>query len=180
MKIYTKTGDDGETGLYGKGRVSKDSVRIECIGKVDELNALLGWVKCATSDFEFDLGLYKLQNDLFDLGARIASADADKAVTTWDIDQSINHLEEQIDAMDDQLPALKHFILPGGHELAARIHVARCKCREAERRIVALSHEMDMKKEIVFLNRLGDWLFVAARFVNHCMEFNEPKWTPDL
>ena len=179
MKIYTKTGDDGKTGLYGKGRVSKDDIRIECVGTIDELNATVGWVKCEELDFDFDLGLTQIQSDLFELGARIASADPDKKPTEWSIDQAIIRIEQQIDAMDEQLPQLTHFILPGGHELAARIHIARCKCRNAERRVVALSNEIAVKSEIVYLNRLGDWMFVAARFVNHCNEIVESKWYPD-
>ncbi len=200
MRIYTKTGDKGETSLIGGQRVPKDDLRVEAYGIVDELNAMLGIVAASTRDRTLIRILKRLQNELFILGADLASPDAEvaeKRVSTGGrsrprqtAGQSIpriaaSHaeaLESIIDTMDSKLPPLKHFILPGGHRLAAELHLARAICRRAERAVVRLArsrprHEGEMNRLIiVYVNRLSDLLFVLARWVNREQGKKEIRW----
>ena len=166
MKIYTKTGDAGETGLFGGGRVPKDDPRVQAYGDVDELNAALG-AAIAQGPGDFELAaLQTIQRDLFAIGAELATPDAAKQrakVTT----NQVETLERLIDAHEATLAPLKNFILPGGTLKAAAFHVARTTCRRAERAVVALARDQQIDPLIVhYLNRLSDLLFVLARAVN--------------
>ncbi|HEX8524806.1 MAG TPA: cob(I)yrinic acid a,c-diamide adenosyltransferase [Tepidisphaeraceae bacterium] len=168
MKIYTRTGDDGTTGLLGGGRVRKCEARIDCFGAVDELNASIGW--CAVAA---DEGLRKLllavQDALFTIGSHLAVAEgtgAERHLPALE-ESMVAQLEMQIDAADARLPELRNFILPGGSEVSARLHLARTVCRRAERRIVEFSLDRPVPGMVVtYLNRLSDWLFVQARAAN--------------
>ena len=178
MKIYTKTGDDGNTNLLGGGRVAKSEPRVDCYGNVDELNANLGWAAVAAAGPMLDL-LRPIQNDLFVIGSHLAVSDGTPAPSSLPVlDESIvARLEMQIDAAEAQLPPLRNFVLPGGSELAGRLHVARTVCRRAERRIVDFSHDRPVAPTIVtYLNRLSDWLFVHARLANHQAQIADVPW----
>ncbi len=184
LKIYTKTGDDGSTGLFGGKRVAKDSLRIEGYGTVDELNSLLGMVRAESLPEEFDQLLGSLQEGLFVLGADLATPRGGEKkfsiprVTSTDIEC----LEREIDRLEEGLPPLKNFILPGGSSAGAAIHLARTVCRRAERVVVRLAHEepetgLDPQR---YLNRLSDLLFVLARAVNQSASITEHPWAPSL
>ena len=160
MKIYTRTGDHGETSLFGGTRVPKNDPRIEAYGTVDELNSFLGLARAAELPPQVDDVLHQVQMDLFDIGAHLASPGSDRFP---DVDPSrIAELEEAIDAMERELAPLTGFILPGGTLAASQLHVARTVCRRAERCVIALDEE----PTVAYLNRLSDYLFVAARFAN--------------
>ncbi len=183
MKIYTKTGDDGTTGLYGGERVSKDHPRIATCGALDELNAVLGGALCLPLEPDTFVTLSKVQNDLFTLGAELATpsdhasklAARSAGVTAADISE----LERVIDLKEGSLPPLKQFILPGGSEGAARLHLARAACRRAERALVALHRDQPVRQEVlVYVNRLSDLLFVLARFANHHLGVSDVPWQP--
>src|SRR4051812_25215555 len=169
MKIYTKTGDDGSTGLIGGERVRKSDRRIECIGTMDEVNAAIGWAAVVASEPMRGL-LADIQNNLFVIGSHLALPDHDAPKNQWlpNLDESIvTKLEMQIDAAEQKLPALRNFILPGGAGLAARLHLARTVCRRAERLLVAFALDRPVPAVIVtYLNRLSDWLFVHGRLAN--------------
>lgn len=168
-KIYTKTGDDGETGLFGGPRVAKDDVRIEAYGAVDEVNSFLGLARCEKLSTETDALLAAVQNELFSLGAELATPNPSKHGTELISQRQIEALEQAIDKHDAKLAALRTFILPGGTRAAALLHVARTVCRRAERRVVTLrrTNRNTVRTEcIVYLNRLSDLLFVLARAAN--------------
>lgn len=176
FKIYTKTGDQGTTGLFGGKRVPKNDLRIEAYGTVDELNVHVGLVRDALSDTALRDLLKTIQDRLFTIGAILAT-DPDKAMPTPDLHESdIALLEEAMDAMDEHLPALKNFILPGGHTTVSYCHLARVVCRRAERLTVAL-HEVAPVTPLVmrYLNRLSDYFFVLSRYV--AMQLNAPEVT---
>ncbi len=179
MKIYTKTGDKGETGLFGAGRVSKDSPRIQAYGTVDELNALLGVVQSLTDLKEVQEVLKKIQNDLFDVGSVLATPDAKQLEKLGSFVglEDVRFLEKKIDLLEKDLSPLKNFILPGGDKVAAQLHVARTVCRRAEREIVHL-HTLEKidSQMIIYINRLSDFLFVLARWVNAKKGIVEPLW----
>ena len=189
MKIYTKTGDQGLTGLIGGTRVGKHDIQIESYGTVDELNSWLGLIRDQEVDKETGDALIKIQKNLFDIGAILAT-DPEKAIgkkthstpPVPEIQQGdILFLEEQIDAMDATLPQLTHFILPGGHTTVSYCHIARTVCRRAERRCAALLEKYPFNKNVlVFLNRLSDYLFVLARKLSQDKQVVETKWIPDL
>jgi len=164
-RIYTKTGDQGETGLFGGGRVSKDHPRVAAYGEVDELNAAVGFA-ASLEPQAFDAAfLETIQRDLFTIGAELASPDPAKAPHIGE--PQIGMLEHMIDGHEAKLPPLKNFILPGGTPKAAAFHLARTVCRRAERAVVALSHHADVSPAILqYLNRLSDLLFVLARAAN--------------
>ena len=177
MKIYTKTGDKGETGLVGGKRIAKNSACMQAIGDVDELNACIGLARAEHPPEELDQTLAWLQSALFDLGAELASVPGHKlsfaALQTADSEK----LEQDIDRQTEQLPPLKNFILPGGSKLAARLHVARSVCRRAERSALAFHEERALRPEVLaFLNRLSDWLFVAARTANKLSGIEDVPW----
>ena len=178
MKIYTKAGDDGSTGLIGGSRVRKSDARIDCVGAVDEVNASLGW--CATVAGAAQASqLHRIQNDLFVIGSHLALADGAPAGPSLPpLDESIvSRLEMEIDAAERDLPPLRNFILPGGTELASRLHLARTVCRRAERRVVAFALDRPVPAVVVtHLNRLSDWLFVQARLANHHAGVADVPW----
>ena len=180
MKIYTKTGDKGDTSLFGGQRVPKDALRIEAYGTVDELNSVLGIVRADNKEKEIDEILDRIQNDLFDLGADLATPRSgnNKQIKRIEAKHSV-HLERRIDQLDEHLKPLKSFVLPGGSEVAARLHFARTVCRRAERSVVRLSRHEDIGEGItIYLNRLSDLLFVMARYANHVSDVPETKWKP--
>lgn len=167
MKIYTKTGDDGSTGVFGGPRVAKDDPRIEAYGTVDELNAALGLARSAALPADLDALVDRMQHELFDLGAELATPDPAKFNLRILGPTQITALESAIDEFEAQLPKLQQFILPGGSPAAAQLHAARTICRRAERRIVSLAGLEPIASElIVYLNRLSDLLFVLARVAN--------------
>ena len=187
MKIYTKTGDDGTTGLLGTGgaanRVRKSEPRIDCYGNVDEVNAFVGWAAVAAAAPPNDAvgaALQAVQADLFVIGSHLAVADGappPSSLPTLD-DAIVARLEMQIDAAVAQLPALRSFVLPGGSELAARLHVARTVCRRAERRLVQFAQDRPVAPTILtYLNRLSDWLFVHARLANAQAGVPDVPWS---
>ena len=179
MKIYTRTGDEGETGLFGGPRVRKDDVRIEAYGTVDELNAALGLARCESLATEIDQCLLRVQSALFSVGAELATPDPAKHGMELVGDRQIAALEAAIDSLDTNLPPLKNFILPGGTRSTALLHTARAICRRAERRVVTLSGAPGgavSPRIIRYLNRLGDYLFVAARAAAQSASIPEIPW----
>jgi len=183
MKIYTKTGDEGETGLFGGGRVRKDHPRISAYGTVDELNSVIGWVRSFASTAvipEISSFLAKIQNDLFDIGAVLATPDREKLqdkAKAFVTEKDVAAIESAIDAMETGLEPLKAFVLPGGSELAARCHLARTVCRRAEREIVTLGGLESVDPEIViYVNRLSDYFFVLARWANKKEGIPDAEW----
>ncbi len=181
MTIYTKTGDSGETGLFGGGRVPKDDIRVAAYGAVDELNAAIGAVgACEPNDFETSL-LESIQRDLFSIGGQLATPDPAKVARALEkaelVDSRIEELEAVIDRADRELEPLKDFVLPGGTPKAALLHQARTVCRRAERRVVALAREQDVPSiVVVYLNRLSDVLFTLARLANHRAGSSDRIW----
>lgn len=178
MKIYTKFGDSGETALYGGTRIPKDALQIEALGSVDELNAYIGYAQTLIDDEEISSLLIRIQNHLFSLGADLATPESHSKSAEMRITSDFTtEMELGIDTLTDQLPPLTNFILPGGCEAGAIIHVARAVCRRSERYVVRLSKETEVNPEIVrCLNRLSDLLFVMARVVNHRAQTEEPIW----
>lgn len=170
-RIYTRTGDRGDTLLASGDRVPKHSLRVAAYGTVDELNAVLGLARL-TAEGEIDVALGRIQNDLFDLGADLATPDIENDATAKYprlriAAAQVERLEREIDVMNEGLQPLRSFILPGGTPLAAHLHLARTVCRRAERGVVALAVEETVNPEAVrYLNRLSDWFFVAARVAN--------------
>ncbi len=181
-RIYTKTGDAGRTALFGGRRVAKDDPRVEAYGAVDELNALLGAVLAHLEDEELSVKIERVQRDLFVLGADLATPLDETKASAWAprMDQEdVARLERWIDEAEEELPPMRAFILPGGTPAAAWLHVARTVCRRAERRVVTLErHEPITPHARVYLNRLGDALFVWARLVNHRRGIAEHEWYP--
>lgn len=180
MKIYTRTGDEGDTGLFGGGRVRKDHVRVAAYGDVDELNSALGLARAAAPDFYDDL-LEAVQRDLFAIGGHLATPDPEKVRRALEkAELSANRVlefEAAIDAADGVLPPLKAFILPGGTAAAAAFHVARTVCRRAERSVVTLADAADVPPLfITYLNRLSDLLFTLARMANHRAGVGDVTW----
>lgn len=183
MKIYTKTGDKGETSLVDGGRVKKTHPRVEAYGTVDELNSTLGiCVSLLTEGKELSekiqtKTLIKIQNDLFNLGSHLACSKTEVKAKLPTVNESdISLLEREMDQMTKELPPLKEFILPGGHPLSSNLHLARTICRRAERRVVDLAEEQSELLSIQFLNRLSDYLFVLARYVNFKAGLNDITW----
>lgn len=177
FKIYTKTGDKGETGLFGGKRLPKYHLRIEAYGTVDELNAHLGLVRDSLADEATRDFLKEIQDRLFTIGANLAS-DPDKAMSTPDLlDTDIEALEQQMDQMDEHLPPLKNFILPGGHPSVSYCHIARTVCRRAERQVVALAANEPVEEILLrYLNRLSDYLFVLSRKMAQDLGVEEVSW----
>ncbi len=176
MKIYTRTGDNGETGLFGGQRVRKDDLRVQAYGTVDECNAAIGVARASGSDPALDAVLAVVQNQLFVLGADLASPDESPHIPRV-TEEMTAFLEAQIDAMEAELTPLKQFILPGGTLMAAHLHLARTVCRRAERVAVTLAAEESVRAEILtYLNRLSDFLFVAARVANARAGLGDVPW----
>jgi cob(I)alamin adenosyltransferase len=187
MKIYTGTGDRGRTSLFSGERVSKDQRRIEAYGDLDELNAVLGALAASMPRERSQLceEIEVIQSDLFDAGAWLATRqDTPSQEVLAEVDRGrVERLERSIDRMGQELPALKEFILPGGHIAASWAHIARTVCRRVERRVVALSHDPaeytspdELRGIITWLNRLSDYLFVLARYCNHVTGVPEITW----
>jgi len=181
VKIYTKTGDTGDTGLFGGGRVPKDDPRVEAYGDVDELNAVIGMARALEPLPRIDEVLVPMQRDLFSIGALLATPDLEKmhkhlAKANID-DRRIRELEQAIDDCDRELEPLKAFIIPGGSRKGAVLHVARTVCRRAERRVVHLQREVEIPELVViYLNRLSDLLFTLARLANVLTGAGEVTW----
>lgn len=181
MKIYTKTGDEGLTGLFGGGRVPKDHARVEAYGDVDELNAFVGQARASTLVPQIDEVLVGVQRDLFSIGALLATPDQEKMqqhlIKARISNERIAELEHAIDICDKELEPLKAFILPGGSQKAAALHVARTVCRRAERRVIHLQREVEIPQiVVVYLNRLSDLLFTLARLANARAGAGEVTW----
>ncbi len=181
MKIYTKTGDAGQTGLFGGGRVSKDNPRVEAYGDVDELNAVLGFARAAEMMPRIDEVLVPIQRDLFSIGALLSTPDLEKMhdhLVKAQVDETrITELERAIDACEKELEPLKAFIVPGGTPKAAALHVARTVCRRAERRVIHLQRDVEIPQiVVVYLNRLSDLLFTLARVANTRAGAGEVTW----
>ncbi len=167
MKIYTRSGDRGETSLFSGERVFKDSLRVEAYGTLDELNSVLGVVGSVCRNPRVGEHVALLQNSLFNAGADMATSLDAKRQPIRISSQHTSAIEEAIDALEEELPGLKNFILPGGSQAAAFLHMARSVCRRAERLLVHLMREEKMNEELlVYLNRLSDFLFVLARYEN--------------
>lgn len=179
MKIYTKSGDAGETALFGGGRVAKHHLRVDAYGTIDELNSVLGVARAAGPSKQGDDWLERVQNQLFHLGADLATPlDAKADWITRVSEADVQWLETTIDRMSDQLAPLRNFILPGGTPAAAQLQVARAVCRRAERLIVALTQGDDIGDTILpYINRLSDWLFTLARYENLKAGESERKWS---
>ena len=179
MKIYTKTGDAGETSLFDNTRVSKADARVDAYGEVDEVNACLGAARAAGLDADLAAEIESIQKDMFAVGARLADPSAriadrvtKAAVTTADIER----LEQLIDRFEDEVPPLRRFILPGGSPAGALLHLSRTVCRRAERRVIGLGANAVEPIVVVYLNRLSDLLFVMARAANHRARMPETEW----
>ena len=187
MKVYTKTGDSGTTALFGGTRVSKDHIRIESYGTVDELNSHIGLIRDQEMNQHFKDILIEIQDRLFTVGAILATPPEKEVMKNGElrlqklgiVESDIELLEKEIDAMEDSLPQMTHFILPGGHTTVSYCHIARCVCRRAERLAVHLSHiESIDEMALKYLNRLSDYLFVLARKLSSDLKADEVKWIP--
>jgi cob(I)alamin adenosyltransferase len=181
VKIYTRTGDAGETGLFGGGRVPKDDPRVSAYGDVDELNSAIGLARAtAPTDFH-DALLEGIQRDLFSIGGHLATPDPDKVRAALEkatlSEGRIEVMETAIDAADRELPPLRAFVLPGGTLKAAQLHMARTVCRRAERSVVRLGHDAEVHELfVIYLNRLSDLLFTLARLANHREGRGDVTW----
>ncbi len=177
MKIYTGKGDGGTTALFGGGKFRKDDVRIEAYGTIDELNASIGHLLAEGVVHTQEQTLMNIQNVLFDIGSNLATLPGKAMPMPMLTEDDIKTLENEIDAMSDDLPPLKNFILPGGSVAVALSHICRTVCRRAERRVVALEHQDLDPLVIKFLNRLSDYLFVLGRAIAHDSGVEEILWT---
>jgi cob(I)alamin adenosyltransferase len=178
MKIYTRTGDDGTTSLFSGGRVAKYHLRVESYGTIDELNSMIGAARAHGLSAGSDAYLHKIQHQLFNLGADLATPlDAPTSYVVRMDAETVTWLEGSIDVLTDQLPPLTAFILPGGSPAAALIHVARTVCRRAERLITELSeHESIGDHVLPYVNRLSDFLFTLARWENRQANIDDERW----
>ena len=187
MKVYTKTGDKGTTALFGGTRVPKDHIRIESYGTVDELNSYIGLIRDQDFSQHYKDILIEIQDRLFTVGAILATPPEKEVMKNGEkrlqnlgiLESDIELLEKEIDTMEEALPQMTHFVLPGGHTTVSYCHVARCVCRRAERLAVHLSHNEPVADiAIKYLNRLSDYLFVLARKLSHDLNADEVKWIP--
>ncbi|GAA3585920.1 cob(I)yrinic acid a,c-diamide adenosyltransferase [Snuella lapsa] len=188
MKIYTKTGDKGTTALFGGTRVPKHHIRIESYGTIDELNSHIGLIRDQDINAHYKEVLIHIQDRLFTIGAILAT-DPEKAIlksgkARLNIPkialEDIERLEQEMDNMNDTLPPMTHFVLPGGHQTVSFCHIARCVCRRAERLATALHDISPLEAHtLVYLNRLSDYLFVLARKLSHDLQADEIKWIPE-
>ncbi|MEO8414444.1 MAG: cob(I)yrinic acid a,c-diamide adenosyltransferase [Ginsengibacter sp.] len=184
QKIYTKTGDKGRTSLIGGTKVFKNDLRIETYGTIDELNSWIGFVSDAVNDFSANHILKEIQDRLFTIGSSLAcDPEKESKLLIPDLhEDDVRLLEKEMDTMNETLPVMKHFILPGGHSSTSITHIARSVCRRAERYCVNLSlHNGDVEPLIIkYLNRLSDYLFVLARYVSHLHNVPEIVWIPRM
>ena len=186
MKIYTKTGDKGETSLYGGTRVSKAAARVESYGTLDELNAFIGLAKAEISDEKVSSQLQKIQFDLFTVGSEAATptdklilANGKNRLDLMISEEEISELEHWMDDLDGELEPLQFFILPSGGKAAATVHVCRTVCRRAERAMVFLNETEEVRPELIkYLNRLSDYLFILARYISKISGEKEDYWNP--
>ncbi|HMW40503.1 MAG: cob(I)yrinic acid a,c-diamide adenosyltransferase [Saprospiraceae bacterium] len=181
MKIYTKTGDLGQTSLFGGRRVSKDDLRVEAYGTVDELNAAIGLLRCTVTDQKVLADLLRIQAELFVMGSHLA-ADPGKPLLKMPLltEAMITSLENHIDAMEEELQPLRHFLLPGGSEAIARTHLCRTISRRSERKVVSLSHHNQVNPLMIqYLNRLSDYFFVLSRYIAQSEGVEDIPWIPD-
>ncbi len=180
MKIYTKKGDNGTTSLLGGTRVAKDDLRLEAYGTVDELNANLGLLSDQGAAKEYLSLIREVQNKLFTIGSHLANdAEASHFSLPELKEEDITLLEKSIDVLNEELPELKNFVIPGGHPANSVAHVCRTVSRRAERRVAGLTHQVEMNPFIlIYLNRLSDWLFVFARYLSHRTDSREIIWQP--
>ena len=179
VKLYTRTGDGGETSLFDGTRVRKDDVRVDAYGEVDELNAWIGLARAADSNGSLDAVLVQIQRDIFALGAQLADPEhkiAPRVTKARLSDADVGRLETLIDQLEAELPPLRRFILPGGNRTGALLHFSRTICRRAERSIVALGADHVEAHLLAYVNRLSDLLFVLARAVNHRAGQPETEW----
>ena len=188
MKIYTKTGDKGKTSLFGGTRVPKYHLRIDSYGTVDELNAYVGLIRDQQIDTHSKKCLLKIQHELFTVGAMLATPENKNKLKSGKDrlnihkigEETIQFLEDEMDAMNTELPPMTHFVLPGGHTTVSYCHIARCVCRRAERLVVELADSEPINRSVlVFLNRLSDYLFVLARKLTFQLQAEEIKWIPE-
>lgn len=182
MKIYTKKGDKGQTGLIGGTRVPKHSLRIEAYGTVDELNSYLGLLRDKAISDNFKEEIIFIQDRLFTLGSLLAEDPEKSKMKLPQLNASdIEELEKSIDRMDGELPAMKSFVLPGGHETVSFCHIARCVCRRAERLACNLAEDVTVNPLIIaYLNRLSDYLFTYSRYLSLQLNAEEIPWKPQL
>ncbi|MBT6438647.1 MAG: cob(I)yrinic acid a,c-diamide adenosyltransferase [Flavobacteriales bacterium] len=180
MKVYTKTGDAGKTSLIGGTRVFKNHIRIEAYGTVDELNSYIGLIRDQQVDNRMKATLLEIQDRLFTIGSSLASDPEKSKMKIPDLlEIDVEFLEKEIDFMNDLLPEMKSFVLPGGHQAVSFCHIARCVCRRAERISIELNqNEFVAKPVIKYLNRLSDYLFVAARQLTEQLKVEETPWKP--
>lgn len=179
MKIYTKTGDSGETSLVSGERVTKDHLRIEAYGTVDELNACMGLIRDQAENQDFNAELRAIQNNLFTIGSHLAATDHSKLQLPEIGESDILVLEKAMDKMDESLAPLRNFVLPGGDLASSHAHLARTVCRRAERRVVALNDGEEVESVILrYLNRLSDFLFTLARYYTKFHSGEETPWKP--
>ena len=177
MKIYTRTGDEGATGLFGGGRLLKCDLRIAAYGALDELNAHLGQCRATGLPADVDELFSRLQHDLFALGAELASPNASSVDAGFVAPDDVQRVEAEIDCFEASLPPLRNFILPGGSAAAAAVHVARGVCRRAERDLVALAQSSPIRGPVLqYVNRVGDLLFVLARYCNASAGVPDVPW----
>lgn len=174
MPIYTKTGDTGQTSLFGGKRVLKCEELVDVYGSIDELNCWVGTMKSQIQETDVHTFLEAIQSDLFTIGSYLAGGKSDIA----QLPKRVHEMEARIDVLDDTLPKLRHFILPGGTSLASSLHLARAVCRRVERQTVALGQKQDVDPRIlIYLNRLSDLLFMLARFINHQAGIGDVIWS---
>jgi cob(I)alamin adenosyltransferase len=180
MKLYTKTGDDGTTGLFGGGRVAKASARVDAYGTVDETNAAVGVARAAGLDPTTDAVLAGVQTDMFAIGAELACVPGRESKLSMKLlgDAEIERLERAIDEADAACPPLRTFVLPGGSPQAAALHLARTICRRAERRVLGIEDAPARREVVVYLNRLSDLLFALARRANVVAHLDDVPWQP--
>ena len=187
MKVYTKTGDNGTTALFGGTRVPKDHIRIESYGTVDELNSYIGLLRDQEIDSHYKNILIEIQDRLFTVGAILATPPEKEVKKNGELrlqklgilESDIELLENEIDTMEEALPPMTHFVLPGGHPTVSHCHIARCICRRAERLAVHLDHNEAVAEVVIkYLNRLSDYLFVLARKLSNDLNAEEVKWIP--
>lgn len=182
MKIYTKTGDKGQTSLIGGTRVPKHHTRIEAYGTVDELNSYIGLVRDQQIDLYSKELLIEIQDRLFTIGSSLASDPKKSKMKIPDLkEEDIILLEKEIDKMNETLPEMRSFVLPGGHTTVSFCHIARCVCRRAERNIIHLSETSFVAELVIkYLNRLSDYLFVLSRKIAHDLNTSEIPWKPRM
>ncbi len=182
MKIYTKTGDKGQTSLIGGTRVTKNHIRIEAYGTVDELNSWIGLLRDTVTDKNVNAILIEIQDRLFTIGSILATDPEKSKMKLPELHkEDIFKLEKEIDAIDAIVPPMKSFVLPGGHPIVSHCHIARCICRRAERCTIHLTEEFPVEEIVIqYLNRLSDYLFMLSRKLSHDLGAEEIPWKPRI